>query len=75
MGCVIQRQKTALTLRSRVYPWKIHVMSLHSEKVSLSFGFAMALSTGFTSVRLVVSWSRQLYWLPIPEKAWVETLQ
>jgi hypothetical protein len=43
--------------------------------VSWRVGFAIALSAGLASVRLVVPWSRQLYWLPIPERDWVETLQ
>jgi hypothetical protein len=74
VGCVIQQQKPALTFGSGVYPWEIKVLSVQSEKVSLSFGFAMALSTGFAIVHLVVRWSCQLYWRPIPETDGEETL-
>ncbi len=49
VGCVIERQKPASTFGSGVYPWEIQVMSGPSEKVSLSFGFVMALDTGSIS--------------------------
>ncbi len=49
VGCVIERQKPASTFGSGVYPWEIQVMSVPSEKVSLSFGFVMALDTGSIS--------------------------
>ena len=45
VGCVIERQKPASTFGSGVYPGEIQVMSVPSEKVSLSFGFVMALDT------------------------------
>jgi hypothetical protein len=39
VGCVIERQKPASTFGLGVYPLEIQVMSVPSEKVSLSFRF------------------------------------